>query len=179
MNTKQACLAIAILSAGAAQAQWYAEIGVTPLQVKGTVEGDTLRAKPTVAGVIFGYELHPNWAIEGMAATHLDADTISLNGSDVTGTSLKVKSAYGLFIKPKAMLTPELELFGRLGWVENKTSGQVGNLSLTDTDNDFAYGLGLNYHFSKTTYGSLAYTNLYDKQGTKTQGITLGLGMKF
>lgn len=77
------------------------------------------------------------------------------------------------------MLTPELELFGRLGAIENKTTGQVGNLSITDTGHDFAYGLGMSYHFDKTTYGSLSYTNFYDKQNTRTRGATLSVGMKF
>lgn len=179
MKIKQTCLAILFLSATLAQAQWYGEIGVTPLSVKGSVDGNTLKSQPTMAGVVLGYEFHPNFALEGMAGTNLDADPIKLNGVEVPGTSLKVQRAYGFFIKPKAMLTPELELFGRLGWIENKTTGQVNSYSLTDTDNDFAYGLGLNYHFNKTTYGSLSYTNFYDKQGTKTQGATLAVGMKF
>jgi hypothetical protein len=179
MKLKQAGLAALMLSAAAAQAQWYGEIGVTPLSVKGTVEGNTLKSHPTMIGIVAGYEFHPNLAVEGMAGTNADSDPISLNGSEVPGTSLKVNRAYGLFIKPKVMLTPEWELFGRLGVVENKTTGQVGNFSLTDTDHDTAYGLGVSYHFNKSTYGSLSYTNFYDKHGTKTQGATLSAGMKF
>lgn len=179
MKIKQTCLAILVLSASVAQAQWYGEIGVTPLSVKATVDGNTLKSKPVMAGVVLGYEFHPNFALEGMAGTNLDAASIKLNGTEAPGTSLKVQRAYGLFIKPKVMLTPDLELFGRLGWIENKTIGQVNSYSITDTDDDFAYGLGFNYHFNKTSYGSLSYTNFYDKQGTKTQGVTLGVGMKF
>jgi opacity protein-like surface antigen len=179
MKIKQTCMAILILSAATAQAQWYGEIGVTPLSVKGTVEGNTLKSHPTMIGIVAGYEFHPNFAVEGMAGTNVDSDPISLNGSEVAGTSLKVNRAYGVFIKPKVMLTPELELFGRLGVVDNKTTGQVGNLSITDTDHDFAYGAGISYHFDKTTYGSLGYSNFYDKHGTTTRGATLSVGMKF
>jgi Outer membrane protein beta-barrel domain len=179
MKIKATCLAVLALSANLAQAQWYGEIGVTPLSVKSTVDGNTLKSQPTMAGVVLGYEFHPNFALEGMAATNLDADTISLNGADVAGTSLKVKRAYGFFLKPKAMVTPELEVFGRLGWIESKTSGQVNGYNLTDTDDDLAYGLGINYHFNKTTYGSLGYTSFYDKQGARTRGATLAVGMKF
>lgn len=180
MGIRQAgFLAMVVFSSVGAQAQWYAEVGVTPLAVKSTLQLNTLKAKPSVAGVTVGYELHPNWALEGMAVTHLDADTVRLNATELTDSTFKVKSAYGFFIKPKTMLSSDLELFGRLGWVENKTKGQVGSLSASETENDFAYGLGLNYHFSKTGYGSLAYTSFYDKQSTKAQGITLGLGMKF
>lgn len=179
MKIKQTCLAVLALSATLAQAQWYGEVGVTPLSVKATVDGNTLKSKPTMAGVVLGYEFHPNFALEGMAATNLDADVISLNGTDVAGTSLKVKRAYGFFLKPKAMLTPQLEVFGRLGWIENKTTGQVNGYSLTDTDDDFAYGLGVNYYFNKTTYGSLGYSYFYDKNGSRTRGATLGVGMKF
>ncbi|PUE18519.1 hypothetical protein B9Z38_15670 [Limnohabitans sp. MMS-10A-160] len=179
MKVKQACMAALVLSAAAAQAQWYGEIGATPLSVKGTVEGNTLKAQPTMIGIVAGYEFHPNLAVEGMLGTNANSDTISLNGTEVPGTSLKVNRAYGLFIKPKVMLSPDWELFGRLGVVENKTTGQVGSYSITDTDHDVAYGAGLSYYFDKTTYGSLSYTNFYDKQGTRTQGTTLSVGMKF
>jgi hypothetical protein len=179
MKIKQACMAALVLSAAAAQAQWYGEIGATPLSVKGTVEGNTLKAHPTMIGIVAGYEFHPNLAVEGMLGVNANSDTISLNGAEVPGTSLKVNHAYGIFIKPKVMLTPEWELFGRLGVVENKTTGQVGSYSITDTDHDVAYGAGLSYYFDKTTYGSLSYTNFYDKQGTRTQGTTLSVGMKF
>lgn len=179
MTIKQMGLAALMLSASMAQAQWYGEIGATPLTVKATVEGNTLKSRPAMLGVVLGYEVHPNLAIEGMAGTNIDEDLISLNGVEVPGTSLKVKHAYGLFLKPKAMLTPELELFARLGWVENKTTGQVNGFSLTDTDHDFAYGLGLSYLFSKTTYASLSYNSFYDKQNTRTRGAMLSVGMKF
>ena len=179
MKIKQTCSAVLVLFASMAQAQWYGEIGVTPLTVKSTVEGNTLKSKPSMLGVVLGYEAHPNLAIEGMAGTNIDADSISLNGVEVPGTRLKIKHAYGFFLKPKVMLTPEVELFGRLGWVENKSSGQVNGYSLTDTDNDTAYGLGMNYYFNKTTYGSLSYTQFYDKQNTRTRGATLSVGMKF
>ncbi|MDI9235222.1 outer membrane beta-barrel protein [Limnohabitans lacus] len=179
MNIKSTCLAILALSASLAQAQWYGEIGVTPLSVKATAQGNTLKSHPTMADVVVGYEWHPNMAIEGILATNIESDTINLNGSEVPDTNLKVKSAYGFFFKPKVMLTPEWELFGRLGVIKNRTTGQVGSLSVTDTDHDFTYGIGVNYFFNKTTYGSLGYTSFYDKQNNTTRGATLALGMKF
>ncbi len=179
MKIKQTCLAVLVLSATVAQAQWYGEIGATPLSVKANVDGNTIKANPTMLGLVIGYEFHPNLALEGMAATNVDSDVIRFNGTDVPGTSLKVNRAYGVFIKPKIMLTPEWELFGRVGWVENKTTGQVGSYSITDKDHDVAYGLGLNYHFSKTSYGALSYNNFYDKDGVKTRGAMLSVGMKF
>ena len=179
MNIQSTCLAVLALSTSLAQAQWYGEIGVTPLSVKATVEGNTLKSHPTVAGVVVGYEVHPNLALEGIAVTNVDPDTIRVNGSEVADSSLKVKRAFGFFIKPKVMLTPEWELFGRLGSIENRTSGQVGSLSSSQTDHDFAYGIGLNYHFNKTTYGSLGYSSFYDKQNTTARGATLAVGMKF
>ncbi len=179
MKIKSIGLAALVLSAPLAQAQWYGEIGLTPLSVKATVDGNTLKSQPTVAGVIVGYEFHPNLALEGIAVTSVDPDTIRLNGSEVADSSLKVKRAFGFFIKPKVMLTPEWELFGRLGSIENKTKAQYGSLSATQTEHDLAYGIGLNYHFNKTTYGSLGYSSFYDKQNTTARGATLAVGMKF
>jgi hypothetical protein len=179
MKIKLTSMAILVLSTTVAQAQWYGEIGVTPLSVKATVDGNTLKANPTMLGLVLGYELNPNFALEGMAAGNVDADTIRVNGIDDPGSSLKVNHAYGLFIKPKVMLTPNLELFGRLGAIENKTTGQAGSYVVTGTDHDVAYGLGLNYHFSKTSYAALSYNNFYDKDGIKVRGTTLSVGMRF
>ena len=145
-------------------------------QFRGRID---LVVSPAMGGVVVGYEVHPNLALEGVAVTNVDTDTISLNGSEVAGASLKVQRAFGFFIKPKVMLTPEWELFGRLGSIENKTKAQYGSLSATQTEHDLAYGIGLNYHFNKTTYGSLGYSSFYDKQNTTARGATLAVGMKF
>ena len=179
MTIKHASMAILVLSTTVAQAQWYGEIGVTPLSVKATVDGNTLKANPTMLGLVLGYELNPNLALEALAASNIDSDAIRFNGTDVPGTSLKVNRAYGLFIKPKVMLTDNLELFGRLGAIDSKITGQVDGYSVTGTDHDVSYGLGLNYHFSKTAYGALSYNNFYDKDGIRVRGATLSVGMKF
>ena len=51
--------------------------------------------------------------------------------------------------------------------------------SLTDTDGDWAYGLGGNYYFDRNSYVSANYLRFYDKDNVKGDGITIGVGMKF
>lgn len=77
------------------------------------------------------------------------------------------------------MMTNDLELFGRVGYVttEITATGPGGTASVDDSS--FAYGAGLNYHFTDTFYGQFSYTSFYDKDGDDLKGYTLGVGMRF
>src|SRR4051812_12651975 len=114
-----AAAAVMLSTAALAQAQAqtspvYGEIGYTMLKIKsedvGTVHPGALRG-------IVGYAFHPNLAVEGMLAFGVVSDNV-----DVSGVNVKVKldNAYGIYLKPKYDVTPQVELFGRLGYTKVK-----------------------------------------------------------
>lgn len=121
---------------------------------------------------IIGYGVHPNLAIEGMLAVGVQDDKVG-------GVKVELEHAYGVFAKPRVMLSPNFELFGRLGYVESKLKASVPGDSLSDSDGDWAYGLGGNYYFNPNTYLSVNYLKFYDKDDVKADGWTVGVGMKF
>lgn len=174
---KKIVMAVAAIAAcAAAQAQtespFYAELGYTGI----TYEEPAAKAHPGMLRAIFGWEASPYVAIEAMGAFSVNDDTVRVGGTNV---DLKVEHAWGLYVKPKMKLGDDVEVFGRLGFAENRIKASAGNISISDTGNDVSYGLGLKYAFSKTVYGAVDYMRYYDKDSVKIDGFTLGLGYKF
>jgi outer membrane autotransporter protein len=187
--------AAALLVAGGAQAQartatspLYGEIGYTQLKLTG--EGASL--KPNVVRGIVGYNVHPNFAIEGMLAFGAGDDSITETQTfgpvTATGTAtVKVDHAYGIYLKPKADLDA-VELFGRLGYTQAKLKGTTvvtvsgapfSSDSDSSSDGGFSYGVGANWKFSPTAYVGVDYMHYYKKDGVKAEGFTVGVGFRF
>ena len=108
----------------------------------------------------------------------LSDDSVKFNGA-TTVAKLKIDNSFGVFLKPKAMLNENIEIFGRLGYMNSKLTASGAGLSLSDSDSGFAYGLGANYYVNKNTYLTVSYLNAYDKDSTTISGVTFGLGTKF
>lgn len=178
-----AAAAFAMLGAAQAQTQpspFYGELGYTFLKLK--EEGISTR-NGAIRG-IFGYAFHPNIAVEGMVgfAVNDDNETFVDPTFGPVDVKVKVQNSYGIFIKPKYNFN-QVEVFGRLGWTRSKikvTANIAGaSGSASDSDNDFAYGAGVNYNINPRTYVGLDYMRYYSKEGTKVDGLTLGVGYRF
>lgn len=166
---KTTAIAALALAAAGAQAQLYGEVGYSALNVDGGGISVDLGA---LSGTI-GYGVHENLAVEGMLAFGVKDDKIG-------SAKVELEHSYGIFAKPRLMLSPNFELFGRIGYVESKLKASApGFSSLTDTDGDWAYGLGGNYYFNRNSYISANYLHFYDKDNVKGDGVTIGVGMKF
>ena len=185
-----------LLMAGAAQAQsarqvggTYAEIGYTQMKLSG--DGDSL--KPGALRGIFGYEFHPNAAVEGMLALGIRneerSESINTGFGVATATAkVKLKNAYGIYVKPKTNVSDALEVFGRLGYTHASFKADatvslpgVGSQSFSDSGSEggVSYGLGANYKFSPTTYVGVDYMRYYKKDGVTVDGFTVGVGFRF
>jgi outer membrane autotransporter protein len=141
----------------------YGELGYSWTQI----HGNGFKATPGALRGIIGYDLHPNFAVEGMVAAGTGHDTDN-------GVSAKLKSSYGLFLKPKYDIG-NAELFARVGWARTNVGLSTGDVS----SSDFAYGVGVKYNFTPRINVGLDYTRLADKNGVKVNGVTLGVGYNF
>lgn len=166
--------ASAFLALGAAQAQqqapaspFYGELGYSFQRH----DGPGFRTAPHSLRGIAGYNFHPNLAVEGMAAFGIRDDSDN-------GVTSKVRSQLGVFVKPKYAFD-NFEVFGRLGWVQSRirTSSAAGSTS--NSEGDFAWGLGANYNINPKTYVGVDYLRSYDKGGSTIDGVTLGVGFRF
>ena len=167
-----------LATAAAAQAQVYVEGSVTGLTAKESVQGGNFKAKPSTFSGLVGYGVHPNVDVEGYLALGAGSSTETVNGVDF-GTKLKAKSSFGVFVKPKVMVSNELEVFARLGYLENKYTTTSANTTGKNTDGSIAYGVGANYYFDKRTYVTGSYMNYNNKDGLKVNGLSVGVGYKF
>jgi outer membrane autotransporter protein len=179
-----AAAAIAMLSTGA-QAQtspFYGEVGYTVLKFK--AEGQP-NLKPSALRGIVGYEFHPNLAVEGMLAFGVSNDDFNVDDGlgGVANVEVKLQHAYGIYVKPKFNVTPQFEVFGRLGYNRIKTketdTAFGASESFSDSDGDFAYGLGAAYRFNPRMSVGLDYMRYFDKDGGKIDGVTVSFGYRF
>lgn len=177
-----ACLAAcALLATGGAQAQsrpkaddtpFYGEIGYSALTYKEPIG----QAHPKSVRLLGGYELNPNLAVEAQVLLNAKEGKTTIDGVE---NKAKVDNTWGLFLKPKVMVMPDLELFGRAGFARSQRTVSGPGFSSKDSGNSFAYGLGAAYAISDKVSLSLDYMSYYDRKDIQIKGPTLGLGIKF
>jgi opacity protein-like surface antigen len=165
-----------LATAAAAQAQVYVEGAYAPLTFKDSDSG--LKAKPAALVGIVGYNLHPNLDVEGFLGLGVKKSELKENGV-ATGDNADMTSSIGGFLKPKTMLTDEIEVFARLGYAQSKLKSTGIGESESSREGSFAYGLGGNYYMNKQTYLTASYMSLYNKDNVKVAGFNFGVGYKF
>lgn len=177
-------LAAALIAAGSAQAQStqstgaYGELGYTFLNLTATSGPDSAKASPGLFTGTLGYKVHPNFAVEGFVGFGANKDGIKLNGAS-TVIDAKADYSYGIFFRPSYALSEKAELFARIGYVKSKATLSVGSINASGRDTEGAYGLGLNYGVTNTSYLQLNWTRLYSNDGLEADGFGLVYGIRF
>lgn len=173
-----ACMAMSSAHAesGALNAnpKMYAEIGYTSVTAVEKDDGDKWKASPSMITGVFGYQPHPNIAIEGLLGFGAGKGKIKLNGEG-TGDNLKLGTMYGVFVRPSATIG-DVEVFGRVGWAHHDLKTTEGGKS---SDGSMAYGLGARYHLNKSAYLQASWNSFYKKRDVKMEGVGLAYGMRF
>ena len=164
------------LAGAAAHAQYYVEGSYNLTKI--SIDDPSMKLKPAALTGFVGYDLHPNFAVEGMLGLGAGSDSAAIPGDNVNLTA-KYKSAYGVYVKPRVQVTPELELFARLGYVKSKVNFSAAGFSESGSESSTSWGLGGNYAIDKQLYLTASYMNFYKKDGVKIDGVNLGVGYKF
>ena len=179
-----AAAAATLLALGSAHAQLampsasalYGELGWTLLKI----DAAGTSARPNAIRGIIGWEFHPMFAGELMLAGGVNDDEkgVSVNGVP-TNVEFELKNMYGIFIKPRYVVQ-QAELFARLGYAHTKVRVASTNNALisgqSQSDNDFAWGLGVNYRFHPQWYAGIDWMRYSNQSGHKVDGLTLGVG---
>jgi len=182
MRSKIIVLAFALVSTAAlAQSKsntnsYYAELGLNMLQ---NTISDRSYSNANSFGARLGKNLSENFAVEGVYISGMEDATFS---STATGAlTYKQTGSYGLYIKPKAKITNELELFGRIGYFYSNGTSYTANTRRTVdvSENAVSYGLGVTYNISKNVYTSLDYMQWDKKDSTDIRGFGLNVGFNF
>lgn len=174
-----AAAAVLLLLGSGAQAQmmspsWYGEVGYTSFKIDAA--GSTSR--PGAIRAILGYEAHPMFAIEGMAAGGVvDDDTTIASNLGPANANVEMKYMYGIWAKPRYVMN-QFEVFARLGWTHTKVdvSSNTFGVSRSDSDDDFSWGLGANFRFNPRMYVGLDWMRYTNQSGNKIDGVTISFG---
>jgi opacity protein-like surface antigen len=179
--------AAAVLMLGtAAQAQaqqkspFYGEAGYTFLKFDDGLGGNS---RPGAIRLLGGYDIHPYFAVEGLAAWGVSKDdTTVVAGGVPVRVEYDLSHIYGIYFTPKYKYQ-NWEFFGRLGWADTKikatASSGAFSSSGSGSDSDFSYGLGVNYQFNPKWYSGIDYMMYNDKDGARVRGINLAVGYRF
>jgi outer membrane autotransporter protein len=167
------------LAAFSASAQMYGEVGVTSVKYEESFQGAKLKSSPVAIRGVFGYEINPNFAVEGLVAFGMSDDDIKLNGNTIARSNFKVDNVIGIYAKPKVKLTPELEGFVRAGFAQSNGTASLNGQSSSASESGFSYGLGMSYALNKTTSINVDYMSYLDKNVSTATGFTFGVGYKF
>ena len=175
--------AAAVLMLGtAAQAQqkspFYGEAGYTFLKFDDGLGGNS---RPGAIRLLGGYDFHPNFAVEGLAAWGVSKDdTTVTSGGRTARIEYDLSHIYGIYIKPKYNYQ-NWEFFGRAGLAHTKIKAEVPAAVATRdfSDTDFSYGVGVNFQFNPKWYAGLDYMVYSDEGSNRVRGINLAVGYRF
>lgn len=167
-------LSLAGISASAqnAPSKIYGELGYTLLSYK----ENGYKAEPGILRAVIGTEIHPNINLEGMVGVGVTDGSTRI--SNITVSS-QVDRTWGLYVRPKVMISPEVELFGRVGYASSKVTVSVPGYAGSGSGNSASYGAGASFKVKQNTSVVVDYMSYYSKDGVKATGLSLGLGFKF
>jgi outer membrane immunogenic protein len=150
----------------------YAEVGYTSINYAEPATSTTMG----VLRLIVGKEISEGLAVEGMLGAAAGDGSGTLLNIPYT---IKTNTMYGIYLKPKAKISPDFEVFGRLGWAASNLTASVGNISVSTDNKGVSYGAGLGYQVAKNIWANLDYMSYYDKDGVSGKGPTIGVSIKF
>lgn len=167
-NTIRFAALAALFVAASAHAQVYVEGSYAPTKV---TPSDDTSYKPSIFMATVGYGLHSNLAVEGVLG--FSGKKGSSNGVDA-----KIKSTYGVYLKPRYQVNDAVEVFARVGYLKSKVEFSDEPDTAT-SQGSASWGLGGSYNIDKNLYLTAGYNQLYKKHGDKITGINFGVGYKF
>ena len=161
------CAALAIPAAALA-AEPYAGINF----VRASYDEDGFgTAKPTAVALRLGTEINPNLAVEARLATGLSDDTVS-------GIDVEIDNFYGAYVRgmlPVGTVTP----YGLIGWTKGKATASLGSFSVSESESDISYAVGVDVWLTKQTALNAEFGRLLKGDGYEIDALSVGVAFKF
>lgn len=123
-----------------------------------------------------GISFSQYWSLEAVGAFGTSDATVWAFGVPV---SLKVKSAYGAYVKGLYPVAPQFELFARAGWLHATLEASAYGFSDSSSDSSFSYGAGFQIPFGTGWYAQADYMSYYSNHGDSIRGPSIGVGYRF
>ena len=140
----------------AADSGWYAEGQYLSLGADGVDVGGV--------GVAIGNNFTENLAVEFILGTGMGDDTVD-------GVKVELDSYYGLILKPNMDVTDKVNVFLNLGYADFDLSASYGNMSASESTDEFLWGIGAQADFTDTLYGTASFLDVGNTDGFR---VTIG-----
>lgn len=167
-----AATVVPLASAQSTDKGLYGELGYVSMTYK---EPSTSTSPSTVRAFI-GNNVSENWVLEAMFGMAASNGTGTLANVPYT---VKIGNMVGVFVRAKTKPTPELEVYGRLGYNRLDRTVDVLTISSASTGDDVAYGAGLAYKIAAKTHVTADYMAYYNKNNIAIDGLAVGLRFRF
>jgi outer membrane immunogenic protein len=116
-----------------------------PSNVYGAVSYSQVEADGVDLGAVtgrLGYKINPNFAVEGEASFGVADDDLTIGAVTANVEHEYDAAVYAVGILP---VTPNFELFGRLGYGTTEIEASAAGVSASDSGESWNYGVGANY----------------------------------
>ena len=147
-----ACALLTVPGLAQAETSFYTTIGYGAVQADDGVDVELGAGQIRV-----GAKFNPFIAIEGEAAHGVNDDTDSASGVEV-----KLNNQFGVFAVASYPFAERFEVFGRVGYSTAEYEASLAGVKQTESNDDFAYGVGATAFFSERNGVRLDYTNYGD-----------------
>lgn len=143
---------------------------------------------PTMLGLKAGYYLNSNFSVEGRLGFGIGDDSVRLTNfptpfGNFTGDyTVEIDNIMGVYAVGHVPVTDMLDFYGFFGFnradftfsVSGTLGGIPGSGSVSDDDNDTAYGIGADIKLNKTSSINIEYGNFYNDGPISVDAITIG-----
>lgn len=162
----------------------YGELAYTTVSIKDVSSTDLGTFKPTAGRFGVGTVVHDNLAIEGFLLQGLAKDSRSVTVSNVAANvDVKLKTSYGVALRPFVNLNNDIQLFGRIGSVRAEIEGTVSangrSVSDSSKSTHTIYGVGVSYKLNNAMSAIVDYTKLSTKEDTESSMVGFGIRYNF
>lgn len=158
----------------------YGEVAYSMLSIEDTSANNLGTWKPSQARIILGTEVTDYVALEGIISQGLASDTVVKNTASV---ETKLKTSYGVAVRPFIKITDDIELFGRVGILRSESEAIIinaGNRVTSNTSTTFkVYGVGVAYKINKEISAFVDYLKLSHEDNSKPSAFSVGMRYKF
>ncbi len=123
-------------------------------------------------GAIFGYRFHKNFALDFRGYGNTSDD-------DIYGVNVEIDRMYSVLAKGILPVNDNVYFYGMVGAGDTKATASAGGISLSDSDEDFQYGVGMSVTNGTPLETQIEWMKLYDDDGLEITGININIVYNF
>ncbi|MDV6250680.1 porin family protein [Vibrio sp. EA2] len=125
-------------------------------------------------GAIFGYKFHPNFGVDLRAYGNVSDD-------EVYGTTVKIERSFSILAKGIIPANEYIYFYGLLGFADSKVKASDIYGSVSDSDEDLQYGVGMAISKGKSAplEIQIEWMSLYDEDDVDITGFNINAVYNF